>query len=600
MCGIVGYVGTQLVAKQSILRGLHQLEYRGYDSAGVALHRDGHISVIKRAGKVNQVEEALASIEEATLGIGHTRWATHGKPTETNAHPHQSEHGHFVIVHNGVIENAQALKTNYLKDVQFESTTDSEVIAQLIEHFYQQGAEALDAFQQAVRLLEGSYAIVCMYKGDAQTLYVAKNKSPLLIAKSETSFMLASDIAAFTPQCTMVMEFQDGEMAIVHPSSFVLLREDGTPVKREMDPLHFEQTDTSKGNFSHFMLKEMHEQPDVLKNLVRTYTEASGALTVDAGVIDLMKQADWINIIGCGTSYHAGLVGKRLFERIGNVPTHVFMASEFSYFTPILPKNSIAIVLSQSGETADIRNVVAQMKAKGVPVLALTNNERSTIAREADMHMHLLAGPEIAVASTKAYIAEIGVLAILAKAVGLELNHSYPFDVPKQFAIASEAMRFVLNERLDMAKCKKPLAGHQDAIVMGRAMDYYTSLEAALKIKEVSYMNCNAYPAGELKHGPIALIEEGTPVLALITNKRVAAAMRSNIEEVRARGAHVSIIAMAGLDQPGDDYVLPLVHPLLTPLVGIIPFQYISYFEALDRGLDVDQPRNLAKSVTVE
>jgi glucosamine--fructose-6-phosphate aminotransferase (isomerizing) len=600
MCGIVGFIGNH-DTKEILLNGLEKLEYRGYDSAGIALLNEQGFHLSKVKGRIAALNEQVDQAIHATMGIGHTRWATHGVPSEENAHPHQSTSGRFTLVHNGVIENYQELRQEYLYDVIMKSETDTEVIVQLMEKFTEKTQDAAEAFRQVIRLLKGSYAIALMDREDKAALYVAKNKSPLLVGLGDGFNVVASDAMATLKVTDQYLEIYDEEIVMVNRHFVEVQQLNGTVVKREPFTAELDATDIEKGTYPHFMLKEIDEQPFVIRKIMKEYQTENNELKLDADIRCAMQAADRIYVIAAGTSYHAGLVGKEFLEKMTNIPTEVHIASEFSYNMPLLSEKPLFIFISQSGETADSRAVLIKIKEMSYPALTMTNVPGSTLSREADYTLNLYAGPEIAVASTKAYTAQIAVLAILAvdtaKAKGMELN----FDPMQELAIIANAMEVLTDQKSTIeAFVNDYLSTSRNAFFIGRGTDYYVCLEGALKLKEISYIQAEGFAGGELKHGTIALIEEGTPVIALATQSGVNYAIRSNVQEVVARGANDLIISMKGMERDTDAFVIPAVHELLTPLVSAVPLQLLSYYAALHRECDVDKPRNLAKSVTVE
>ncbi|WP_096270722.1 glutamine--fructose-6-phosphate transaminase (isomerizing) [Paucisalibacillus globulus] len=600
MCGIVGYIG-QNNSKEVLLNGLEKLEYRGYDSAGIALLQESGVDLFKVKGRIAALKEKVDLDAYATMGIGHTRWATHGEPSVDNAHPHQSLSGRFTLVHNGVIENYQDLKRDYLQGVEFHSETDTEVIVHLIEELHRETNDTLESFRQAMELLNGSYAIAMIDNQDAETLYVAKNKSPLLVGLGDEFNVVASDAMATLKETNQYLEIHDKEIVIVKRNSVRILSLDGTVMERAPYTAQIDASDIEKGTYPHFMLKEVDEQPIVMRKIINEYQDENGELKVDDDIRSAMKNCDRIYIIAAGTSYHAGLVGKNLIEKLANVPVEVHVSSEFSYNMPLLSEKPLFIFISQSGETADSRTVLVKIKEMGYPALTVTNVPGSTLSREADYTLHLYAGPEIAVASTKAYTAQIAVLAILAADTAQVKGYKLDFDLFQELGIVANAMDVLIAQKEELEQITREyLSTTRNAFFIGRSLDYYVSLEGALKLKEISYIQAEGFAGGELKHGTIALIEKGTPVIALVTQEKVNYSIRGNVQEVVARGANALIISMKGLEQDDDAFVIPTVHKLLTPLASVIALQIIAYYAALHRGCDVDKPRNLAKSVTVE
>lgn len=600
MCGIVGYIGTQN-AKEILLRGLEKLEYRGYDSAGIATRDEQGVTVTKAQGRIAELRKEAEKAGDGSTGIGHTRWATHGVPSYENSHPHQSSSERFTLVHNGVIENYEELKQEYIPHVELKSETDTEVIVQLVEHFSEEGLSTEEAFTKVISLLHGSYALGLLDREDESTIYVAKNKSPLLVGIGDDFNVIASDALAMIQVTSEYKELKDQEIVLVKRDSVVIKDLNGKVIERESYTAEIDASDAEKGIYSHYMLKEIHEQPAVMRRIIQEYEDESGNLKIDSEIVKDVSSADRIYIIAAGTSYHAGLVGKEFLEKWAGVPTEVHVASEFVYNTPLLSKNPLFIYISQSGETADSRAVLVETTKLGHKSLTITNVAGSTLSREADHTLLLHAGPEIAVASTKAYTAQIAVLSILSQVVAKEHGRETNIDLLPELAKVTAAIETIVDDAPKMEQIATDfLETTRNAFFIGRTIDYNVSLEGALKLKEISYIQAEGFAGGELKHGTIALIEEGTPVIALATQEGVNLSIRGNVKEVVARGANPCIISMEGLEKEGDTYVIPHVHELLTPLVSVVTLQLISYYAALHRDLDVDKPRNLAKSVTVE
>ncbi|MFC7372832.1 glutamine--fructose-6-phosphate transaminase (isomerizing) [Fictibacillus iocasae] len=600
MCGIVGYIGNT-DSKEILLRGLEKLEYRGYDSAGIAVLNENGVHVFKEKGRIANLRESVDLSVEAPIGIGHTRWATHGKPSKVNSHPHQSTTSRFTLVHNGVIENYEQIKKQQLAGVTFVSDTDTEVIVQLVEKYVNDGKEVEAAFRQTLSDLKGSYAIALLDNENNDTIYVGKNKSPLLVGLGEGFNVVASDAMAMLSQTDQYVELMDKEVVILTKDSYTIMTLDGETVERAPYTAELDASDIEKGTYPHFMLKEIDEQPFVMRNIINKYQNEDGKLKLDDDIRQAMTAADRVYIIACGTSYHAGLVGKQLLENIAKIPVEVHIASEFVYNMPLLSEKPLFIFISQSGETADSRAVLVEVKRLGHKALTITNVPGSTLSREANYTLNLYAGPEIAVASTKAYTAQIAVLAILAvdsaHAKGIELD----FNPMQELAIVANAMETLCSQKEQMENiAREYLSVARNCFFIGRSADFYVCLEGALKLKEISYIQAEGFAGGELKHGTIALIEEGTPVIALATQEHVNLSIRGNVKEVAARGAYTCVISMDGMQDEEDRIVLPAVHAYLTPLVSVLPLQLISYYAALHRDCDVDKPRNLAKSVTVE
>jgi glucosamine--fructose-6-phosphate aminotransferase (isomerizing) len=600
MCGIVGYIGNN-DTKEILLKGLEKLEYRGYDSAGIAVKNENGVHVFKEKGRIADLRQIVDETVSANIGIGHTRWATHGVPSKVNSHPHQSTSGRFTLVHNGVIENYDLLKREYLKDVTFTSETDTEVIVQMIELFVKKGLEVLEAFRKTLTLLQGSYALALLDAQDNDTIFVAKNKSPLLVGLGNDFNVVASDAMAMIQVTNQYLELMDKEIVLVSKAEVTIQNLNGEIISRKPYTAELDASDIEKGTYPHYMLKEIDEQPLVMRKIIQTYQNTQGELTIAEDIIAAVNEADRIYIVAAGTSYHAGLVGKQFIENIAKIPVEVHIASEFVYNMPLLTKKPLFIFISQSGETADSRAVLVKVKEMGYPTLTITNVAVSTLSREADYTLLLHAGPEIAVASSKAYTAQLAVLAILAEVTAKSQNIPVNMDLVHELGIIANAME-VLCDSKDLIEhiSREFLSVTRNAFFIGRGVDYYVGLEGALKLKEISYIQAEGFAGGELKHGTIALIEDGTPVVALATQESVNLSIRGNVKEVAARGANTCIISMKGLEMDEDSFVIPEVHELLTPLISVIPMQLIAYYAALHRDCDVDKPRNLAKSVTVE
>ncbi|MET1014854.1 MAG: glutamine--fructose-6-phosphate transaminase (isomerizing) [Paenisporosarcina sp.] len=600
MCGIVGYIG-ELDSKEILLKGLEKLEYRGYDSAGIAVRNEDGVTVFKEKGRIADLRQAVELDVHAKTGIGHTRWATHGVPNQINAHPHQSESSRYTLVHNGVIENYHLLQKEYLPGVEMKSDTDTEVIVQLIEKFSKDGLSTGEAFRKTLSLLHGSYAIALLDAEEAQTIYVAKNKSPLLVGLGDDFNVVASDAMAMLQVTNQYVELHDQEMVIVKKESVEIQKLDGSVVQREAYTAELDMSDIEKGTYPHYMLKEIDEQPAVMRKIIQAYQNENGELEIEEAILTALNEADRLYIIAAGTSYHAGLVGKEYFEKIAGIPVEVHISSEFGYNMPLLSEKPLFMFITQSGETADSRQVLVKIKELGHPTLTVTNVQGSTLSREADHTLLLYAGPEIAVASTKAYTAQIAVLALTAAVAAKKAGRQLDFDIVQELGIVANAIQSLVDSKEELEQIARDfLSSTRNAFFIGRNLDFCVSMEGALKLKEISYIQAEGFAGGELKHGTIALIEDGTPIFALATQKAVSLNIRGNVKEVVARGANPCIISMEGMEEEGDTLVLPKVHPLLTPLVSVIPLQLISYYAALHRDCDVDKPRNLAKSVTVE
>ncbi|HEO6134822.1 TPA: glutamine--fructose-6-phosphate transaminase (isomerizing) [Streptococcus agalactiae] len=604
MCGIVGVVGNTN-ATDILIQGLEKLEYRGYDSAGIFVVGDNKSQLVKSVGRIAELQAKVGDSVSGTTGIAHTRWATHGKPTEGNAHPHTSGSGRFVLVHNGVIENYLQIKETYLTKHNLKGETDTEIAIHLVEHFVEEdNLSVLEAFKKALHIIEGSYAFALIDSQDADTIYVAKNKSPLLIGLGNGYNMVCSDAMAMIRETSEYMEIHDKELVIVKKDSVEVQDYDGNVIERGSYTAELDLSDIGKGTYPFYMLKEIDEQPTVMRKLISTYANESGDMNVDSDIIKSVQEADRLYILAAGTSYHAGFAAKTMIEKLTDTPVELGVSSEWGYNMPLLSKKPMFILLSQSGETADSRQVLVKANEMGIPSLTITNVPGSTLSREATYTMLIHAGPEIAVASTKAYTAQVATLAFLAKAVG-EANgkaEAKDFDLVHELSIVAQSIEATLSEKdVISEKVEQLLISTRNAFYIGRGNDYYVTMEAALKLKEISYIQTEGFAAGELKHGTISLIEDNTPVIALISaDSTIAAHTRGNIQEVVSRGANALIIVEEGLEREGDDIIVNKVHPFLSAISMVIPTQLIAYYASLQRGLDVDKPRNLAKAVTVE
>lgn len=604
MCGIVGVVGNKN-ATDILMQGLEKLEYRGYDSAGIYVTNGVNQGrLIKSVGRIADLRAKIGINMAGYTGIGHTRWATHGQPTELNAHPHTSETGRFVLVHNGVIENYLQIKETYLSNHHLKGETDTEIAVHLVGEFVEQGLTVLEAFKKALKIIEGSYAFALVDAEDPDTIYVAKNKAPLLIGLGDGYNMVCSDAMAMIRETSEFMEIHDKELVVLTKDSVSVMDYDGNTIERDSYTAELDLSDIGKGTYPYYMLKEIDEQPTVMRKLITAYTDDNNQVTVDPEIIKAVQEADRIYILAAGTSYHAGFASKSFLEQMTDTPVELGIASEWGYDMPLLSKKPLFIMISQSGETADSRQVLVKANQMGIPSLTITNVPGSTLSREATYTMLLHAGPEIAVASTKAYTAQVATLAILAKAVGDANGNkaAADFDVVHELAIVAQSIEATLSEQDTIAeKAEALLKETRNAFYIGRGSDYYVAMEASLKLKEISYIQCEGFAAGELKHGTISLIEEGVPVIALISSNPVLAShTRGNIQEVEARGASVLTIVDESQAREGDDIIVTTVHPFLSAIAMVVPAQLTAYYATLQRGLDVDKPRNLAKSVTVE
>jgi glucosamine--fructose-6-phosphate aminotransferase (isomerizing) len=612
MCGIVGYIGSRR-ASDLLVSGLKRLEYRGYDSAGVAV-LNGDLHVRKKEGKVDALARMLdASPLEGTVGVGHTRWATHGPPSDVNAHPHSARDGRFAIIHNGIIENYAALKeTLSKKGHTFDSQTDTEVLAHFIDDVQTEtGLPFAEAIRQALTQVEGAYGLVAISRDEPEQLVVARNGSPLLLGLGDGEHFVGSDASPFVEFTKQVVYLADGEMAVVRRDGYDVFKIDGAPVAPVVHEIEWDLEQIEKGGYEHFMLKEIMEQPDALTNAMRGRVRPDEGRVMLGGLADVLPQltaARRIVICACGTSWHAGLVGEYLIERFARIPVEVEYASEFRYRDPVLDaEGDVVLVISQSGETADTLAAVREAQAAGVLTIGLVNAVGSTIARATDAGVYLHAGPEIGVASTKAFTAQVIVLAQIALLLGHErgtLSDAQMREHLDALAAIPDQVREVLagDERIRAIARDYRLA--QNFLYLGRGVNFPVALEGALKLKEISYIHAEGYPAAEMKHGPIALIDALMPVVFIATRDASYEKVVSNIEEVAARGG--SILAITddgnrGLDDLAE-YVLEVPKTLdaFEPLLTVIPLQLLSYHVAILRGCDVDMPRNLAKSVTVE
>lgn len=602
MCGIVGFIGHGNV-QEVLVNGLEKLEYRGYDSAGIYVAEEkgkGHL--FKEVGRIAALKEIVDFELPATVGVGHTRWATHGAASQQNAHPHQSSSTRFSLVHNGVIENYQQLQAEYLSDVVLSSETDTEIVVALIEYFLvTEGLTTKDAFKRTLEVIEGSYALGLVDVENPTVLYAAKNKSPLLIGRGEGFNVIASDAMATIDVTSEYVEIKDKELITLTQDAVIIENFAGEMVERSSYVAEIDANDLDKGAYPFYMLKEVDEQPAVLRRLLQNYQGDDQQFAFEADMMKTLLASDRVYIVACGTSYNAGWIGRSLFEKLAKIPTEVHLASEFAYDLPLLSEKPFFVFLTQSGETADSRQALVKVNELNYPSLTITNVKGSTLSREASFTLLLHAGPEIAVASTKAYTAQITLIAMLADALRAAKGFEASFDMERELSLVASIMESILAEKAEIkAWIDANLMETRNAFYIGRTLDYYVSMEAALKLKEISYIQTEAFAAGELKHGTIALIEEGTPVIALVSEEIVGAHTRGNVEEVKARGANAIVISMQDVAREGDTFVIPKVETALSPLVMVVVTQLLAYYTALGRGLDVDKPRNLAKSVTVE
>ena len=610
MCGIVGYVGNR-DCLPILIEGIKRLEYRGYDSAGVAVQTEGGLKIVKSAGKIRALESRLASgAPQGASGIAHTRWATHGEPNDVNAHPHTDEHATVALVHNGIIENYATLKSALeAEGHKFTTQTDTEVLAHLIEKHVRRGLKLERAVGAALRDVEGTYGIAVVSAREPGTLVGARHGSPMVLGIADGEYYLASDVAAIVEHTRQVIYLDDGEMAVLSPDGFHTATIAHERVEKEVHDVDWDLSQIEKGGFDHFMLKEIMEQPDAVRNAMR------GRLNVEEGLARLgglnlsaeqLREIRRIIILGCGTSWHAGLIGEYMLEEFARIPVEVEYASEFRYRNPIVDEGTLVLVISQSGETIDTLAAMREARRKGARALGIVNVVGSTIARESDGGVYIHAGPEIGVASTKAFTSQVTVLSLLTLALGRHrgLSRDYGLEVARELAALPEKIERVLANDDAVRRIAAEYGGHDNFIYLGRGFNFPVALEGALKLKEISYIHAEGYPAAEMKHGPIALIDENMPVVFICTRDSAYEKVVSNMMEVRARKGRIVAIATEGDTDvvTRADHVLyvPASIPMLQPILSVVPLQLLAYHVAVARGCDVDQPRNLAKSVTVE
>ena len=608
MCGIVGYIGKKN-AVDILIDGLKKLEYRGYDSSGIAIVDGTQLIVEKAEGKLQNLQNKIEGLSlYSNMGIGHTRWATHGRPSDANAHPHTSQNGRFAVVHNGIVENYLTLKETYLAGETFTSETDTEVVAHLLEKFYNGNFE--QTVVKVLDVLEGAYALVMVCADEPDKIIACRKDSPMVLGVGDEESFVASDVPALLAYTRKCMYIEKGELCVLTKEGIVIKNHDLQPIEKEVHTIEWDAEAAEKDGFEHFMLKEIFEQPEVFKKTLAGRVQ-QGKVQFDEFTLTKEQISRWkkIYIVACGTAYHAGLVGKQVIEKLVRIPVEVEIASEFRYRDPMLDEDTLVIVISQSGETADTVAALREAKLKGCKVLAITNVVGSAIAREADYVIYIWAGPEISVASTKAYttmlIAEylLGVYLAQQKGVGEEAALTAILDGLQQLPDLAAQM---LTEDY-LAQIQQAVASYRDVndiFFIGRGLDWSIALEGSLKLKEISYIHAEAYAAGELKHGTLALVTEKTPVVAICVQESTYDKTASNIKEVKAREARVLAIVNEGDNQTQKfvDSVLaiPKVHNFIAPALAVIPLQLISYYTAKIRGCNIDQPRNLAKSVTVE
>jgi len=607
MCGIIGYIGDKQ-ALPILIDGLKKLEYRGYDSAGVAVHDGTHININKAKGRLTVLEERIRHSQlDGTLGIGHTRWATHGEPSDINSHPHTNQSGDIAIVHNGIIENYMKLKSWLQREgYVFVSDTDTEVVAHLINYYYD--GDLVEAVRKTLDRIEGSYALAVIAKSHPDCMVVARKDSPLIIGLGEGENFIASDIPAILKHTRKVYFLEDKEIAQISREQVNIINQYGEEVKKEVFEVTWDVEAAEKGGYQHFMLKEIHEEPKALKDTLSSRIKDG---KIDLGDINItreqLEKAGKIVIVACGTAYHAGIVGKYVIEKLVRIPVEVEIASEFRYKDPLINKDNLIIVISQSGETADTLAAMRMCKNIGAKTIAITNVVGSTVSREADHVLYTWAGPEIAVASTKAYITQLLCLYMMAldfaEKMG-RISEEVYVQMIQELQKLPELAQKVLDDKQIIQRCADETFNSSSIFYIGRGLDYAVAVEGSLKLKEISYIHSEAYAAGELKHGTIALIEDGTPVVALATQKNLFEKTLSNIKEVKARGAHVIAVAVEGdteIEKEVDRVIyIPNSYNMLAPILMVIPLQLYAYYVAVAKGCDVDKPRNLAKSVTVE
>lgn len=610
MCGIIGYTGTAN-AVPKMLKGLSVLEYRGYDSVGIAAETGKGTKVVKCKGRIHALEEILRDqpIEDSTCGIGHTRWATHGGPSDVNAHPHRA--GKVVLVHNGIIENYKELKAELSqKGVSFLSETDTEVAAAVVNDCYADGKDPVKTILEATKRMKGAYAFGILFEGHPGEVYVIRSGSPLILAKGEDGMYLASDMTALLPFTRTYYTLPEGAVAKLEKNGAALWNAKGEKSSFEWLTTTMTPESAQKGGYPHFMLKEIHEEPGAVIKSVSPRINKKGLpdFSVDGLTPEFFAKIKNIQIVACGSAMHAGLVGAKLFENFAGIPTSVYIASEYRYHPPLMTEGTLVLLISQSGETADTLAALRYAKSKGIATLGIVNAVETTIAREADYRIYTYAGPEIAVATTKGYCTQATVLYFLAAAIGYAAGKISEKDAKQLVKEITEevpaAMEAVLAKEEQFERIAKDLVGHEHVFYIGRGLDYSMSMEAALKLKEISYIHCEAYAAGELKHGTISLIEPGTPVLAIATDPEIFDKTESNIREVRSRGAQVVLICRDNMTVHGDSadeiISLPVKSDAAALFSSLVAVQMIAYRTAVRLGCDVDRPRNLAKSVTVE
>ena len=612
MCGIIGFAGNT-EAIPVLLDGLERLEYRGYDSAGVAVvSADGNLQVKKSKGRLAVLRDVLAAQNPLSgkIGIGHTRWATHGEPSDVNAHPHVGQNGKIAVVHNGIIENYLEIKESLMrKGVVFTFDTDTEVIVQLLEYYYKKKMNLMDAVYAVLHRIKGAYAMGILCSDFPEQMIAARKDAPLLIGYGKDDNYIASDVTALLSHTRTVTYMEDDEVAVITAGQVQIFDRDGGLLEKEKHLIEWDVSAAEKGGYAHFMLKEIMEQPEAVRKTISPRL-AEGEIVLDElkDVKELMKGISRIYLVACGSAYHVGMVGKYALEKLLRIPAEACLASEFRYSEPILGESSLVIVISQSGETLDSMAALREAKRKGSKVLSIVNVMGSSIARESDYVLYTWAGPEIAVATTKAYTTQMVLLLMLGVCMAKQLNrieNQEYGNIVRGLRELPEKIGVVLNNLDLYQKAASRYFNHNSVFYIGRNLDYALGLEGSLKLKEISYIHSESYAAGELKHGTISLIEHGTLVVALASYEPLAEKMLSNIVEVRSRGAEVLAMTTEQTEgliqgQASEIFLIPRIHPLLQPVLGVIPLQLFAYYIALNRGCDIDKPRNLAKSVTVE
>lgn len=597
MCGIVGYIGKEN-AVEVLINGLEKLEYRGYDSAGIAFLTDD-IKILKNKGKIKNLKNKVNLDEKSTLGIGHTRWATHGEANETNAHPHQV--GKITLVHNGIIENYEKIKKELTnKGYTFKTETDSEVGCALLDFLYQKNQDMIQSIEEFKTIVKGSYALGIICSDDKDTLYAIKNASPLIIGVGDKENFIASDVPAILKYTNKYITLDDLEFAKITKDKIECYNKKNKVIEKDIKMFSGDAMDIEKNGYEHFMLKEIHEEPSVIKKTFDKYIDNN---KIDDKIPDLSKYKK-ITIVACGSAYHAGLIGKNLIENYANVPVDVEIASEYRYKKHFFDKKELVIVVSQSGETADTLASLKLAKENKIDTLGIINVKESSIARESDIVLYTEAGNEIAVATTKAYSAQVALLSLISLTIASKnelLNKDEKLEILKEIKLLPNKIEQLINTD-NYQKIAEEIYKDDDIFFLGRGIDYAIALEGSLKLKEISYIHSEAYAAGELKHGTISLIDKGTPVIAIITDNNIKDKTISNVKEVKARGAKTILISNENLDNSCFDkkVIIPNTNPLLQPLLTVIPLQLIAYEVAKLRNCDIDKPKNLAKSVTVE